>query len=71
MSYLMKNKKIRLKIIPLNQKYSRNQCLEKETKSSSVKMMTLLSQIKRELSLDVKMINSLSQIKRELSLEWK
>ena len=32
MSYLMKNKKIRLKIISPNKKYSRNQCLEKETK---------------------------------------
>jgi len=28
----MKNKKIRLKIISPNKKYSRNQCLEKETK---------------------------------------
>jgi len=35
MSYLKKNKKIRLKIISPNKKYSRNQCLEKETKSSS------------------------------------
>ena len=32
MSYLMKNKKIRLKIISPNKKYSRNQYLEKVTK---------------------------------------